>query len=45
LATQELRTVFDTFDLNKDGSVSYAELIKVLRVSYISHSLWIIERV
>ena len=33
LATQELRTVFDHFDLNKDGAVSYSELISVLRVS------------
>jgi Ca2+-binding EF-hand superfamily protein len=31
LATQELRTVFDHFDLNKDGAISYAELISVLR--------------
>lgn len=31
LATQELRTVFDKFDLNKNGAISYAELISVLR--------------
>jgi len=34
LATQELRTIFDRFDLNKDAAISYAELITVLRVSY-----------
>jgi len=31
LATQELRTVFDHFDLNKDNAISYAELINCLR--------------
>jgi len=31
LSTQELRTVYDQFDLNRDGLISYAELIKVLR--------------
>lgn len=31
LSTQELRTVYDHFDLNRDGGISYVELVSVLR--------------
>jgi len=33
LARQELRCVYDHFDLNKDGQISYGEFIQVLKVS------------
>ena len=33
LARQELRVVFDNFDLNKDGNISYSEFVNALRVS------------
>ena len=33
LARQELRCVYDNFDLNKDGMISYSEFIEVLKVS------------
>ena len=33
LTTQELRVVFDAFDLNKDGRVQYSELLTILKVS------------
>lgn len=33
LATQEIRTVQNHFDVNNDGKISYDELINVLRVS------------
>jgi Ca2+-binding EF-hand superfamily protein len=33
LARQELRVIFDAFDLNKDGSVCYGELVNALKVS------------
>ena len=32
LTTQELRTVYDHFDQNKDGNINYGELVSVLRV-------------
>lgn len=31
LSTQELRTVYDNFDLNNDGGISYKELSHVIR--------------
>jgi Ca2+-binding EF-hand superfamily protein len=37
LSTQELRTIYDNFDLNNDGGISYTELTHVLRVSNPSH--------
>jgi calcyphosin len=33
LARQELRTIYDHFDHNKDGQVTYAEFVHVLKVS------------
>ena len=33
LARQELRVVFDNFDLNKDGNIAYSEFVSVLKVS------------
>ena len=33
LARQELRTVHDHFDTNKDGQVGYAEFVGCLKVS------------
>ena len=32
LARQELRVVFDNFDQNKDGNISYSEFVNVLKV-------------
>jgi len=31
LSTQELRTIYDNFDINNDGGISYTELAHVLR--------------
>ena len=33
LSTQELRVVFDSFDTNSDGKISYPELLATLKVS------------
>jgi Ca2+-binding EF-hand superfamily protein len=33
LARQELTTVYNSFDLNKDGNIQYEEFISLLRVS------------
>lgn len=33
LSTQELRVVFEAFDLNCDGQISFAEMLETLRVS------------
>ena len=33
LSTQELRIVFENFDVNKDGSISFLELVRNLKVS------------
>lgn len=33
LSTQELRVVFETFDINGDGQISYQEMVETLRVS------------
>ena len=32
LARQELRTVYDHFDTNKDGNIHYEEFVNTLRV-------------
>lgn len=34
LTTQELTCVYNHFDKNKDGVVSYAEFVSALKVSY-----------
>lgn len=34
LTKQELRSVYDNFDLNKDGTIQYEEFIQALRVSF-----------
>ena len=34
LAKQELRVVYDTFDLNKDGMIQYSEFLNMLKVRY-----------
>lgn len=36
LARQELRNVYDNFDYNKDGQITYAEFVNVLKVSTLS---------
>lgn len=33
LTTQELTTVYNNFDINKDGNIQYEEFINTLRVS------------
>lgn len=33
LTTQELTTVYNHFDVNKDGNIQYEEFINTLRVS------------
>ena len=33
LSTQELRVVFESFDINRDGLISYQEMLETLRVS------------
>lgn len=33
LSTQELRNMYDHFDINKDGMISYAEFVNAVRVS------------
>ena len=35
LSTQELRTIYNHFDANKDGVVNYEEVSNVLRVSLV----------
>lgn len=32
ISTQETRTLFDSYDLNKDGKVVFPEMLSVLRV-------------
>lgn len=44
LTTQELRTVYDHFDTNKDGNISYGELISVLRADISNTRLAIVKR-
>lgn len=31
LSTQELRVVFESFDINRDGLISYQEMLETLR--------------
>lgn len=31
LTTQELRSIYDKYDLNKDGNIAYAEFISLIR--------------
>lgn len=38
LSTQELRIVFENFDSNNDGNISFIELVKVLKVSNCQNS-------
>jgi Ca2+-binding EF-hand superfamily protein len=43
LARQELRTVHDHFDTNKDGQVGYAEFVGCLKTSMSSERLQIVK--
>jgi len=38
LARQELTTVYNAFDLNKDGNIQYEEFISLLRVNNNNYS-------
>lgn len=31
LTTQELRSIYDKYDINKDGNIAYAEFISLIR--------------
>jgi len=44
LATQELRCVYDNFDLNKDGQISYSEFIEVLKGDMTTDRLAIVKK-
>ena len=39
LTRQELRVVFDNFDVNKDGNIQWAEFVEGLKVSFKNPSL------
>jgi Ca2+-binding EF-hand superfamily protein len=44
LARQELRTVYDHFDTNKDGNIHYEEFVNTLRVrSFKSHLIYCLD--
>jgi len=43
LATQELRTVYDFFDHNKDGQVTYAEFVDKLKCDMTANRLQMVK--
>lgn len=43
LTRQELRVVFDTFDVNKDGNVQWTEFVEGLKVSFLGVSPILVE--
>lgn len=43
LARQELRNVYDNFDYNKDGQITYAEFVNVLKSGMSNERLAIVK--
>lgn len=44
LARQELRVVFDNFDVNKDGNIAYSEFVDVLKADMSNDRLAIVKK-